>query len=116
MNKELASAQALIDTSTDFAAYRQAGFNILLGDKKLDKPPDFKPPLNMGPRRWLSYLSNVAKLSPIPKDLKFGDIPQGVRVLGGTYAIDDTAVTFSHNDPVPGAHADIDEVLAAVGA
>ena len=42
----------------------------------------------MGMGKWLSYLRNVASLSPVPKDMKFGEVPQGVRVLGGTYAVD----------------------------
>jgi len=70
----------------------------------------------MGPRKWWSYLANVGQLAPVPKDIKFGEVPQGVRVLGGTYAIDGDAVTFSHNDEVPGATPEIEEVLAAVGA
>ena len=66
--------------------------------------------------KWLSYLKNVASLSPIPKGMRLGEVPQGVRVLGGTYAIEDGAVRFSHNDVVPGATPEIDAVLKAVGA
>lgn len=113
---DLDGALALIDTSDDFAGYKAAGFNYLLGDKMLETPPDFKPPTDMGPRKWLSYMKNVVTLSPIPKDMKFGDTPQGVKVLGGTYAIDGDAVTFSHMDEVPGATPDIADVLKAVGA
>ena len=79
--------QALIDDSADFAGYKSVGFNVMLGDKKLETPPDFKPP-TMGLGKWASYMRNVASLSPIPKDMKFGEVPQGVRVLGGTYALD----------------------------
>ena len=63
-------------------------------------------------------MKNVGTLAPVPKDgsLKFGDVPPGVKVLGGTYAIDGDAVTFSHQDEVPGATPEIEEVLAAVGA
>ena len=42
--------------------------------------------------------------------------PPGVKVLGGTYAIDGPSVKFSHQDPVPGATPSIDAVLASVGA
>jgi hypothetical protein len=38
------------------------------------------------------------------------------QVLGGTYAIDGNAVTFSHMDEVPGATPEIEEVLASVDA
>ena len=70
------------------------GFNVMLGDKKLETPPDFKPP-TMGLGKWASYMRNVASLSPIPKDMKFGEVPQGVRVLGGTYALDGDEVPLS---------------------
>ena len=62
--------------------------------------------------------ANVGQLAPVPKDgsLKFGDVPQGVRVLGGTYSVDGDAVTFAHMDEVPGATPEIEEVLASVGA
>ena len=67
---------------------------MMIGDKKLETPPDFKPP-TMGMGKWLSYLRNVASLSPVPKDMKFGEVPQGVRVLGGTYAVDGDEVCLS---------------------
>lgn len=115
INPELKDAKALIDDSADFAGYRSAGFNLMIGDKKLETPPDFKPP-TMGMGKWLSYLRNVASLSPVPKDMKFGEVPQGVRVLGGTYAVDGDEVVFSHMDEVPGATPEIEAVLRSVGA
>lgn len=60
--------------------------------------------------------TQVGQLAPVPKDIKFGEVPAGVKVLGGTYAIDGDAVTFSHMDVVPGATPEIDDVLSAVGA
>mmetsp|Transcript_5833 Transcript_5833/g.13565 ORF Transcript_5833/g.13565 Transcript_5833/m.13565 type:complete len:88 (+) Transcript_5833:606-869(+) len=86
----------------------------MLGDKKLETPPDFKPP-TMGIGKWVKYMGNVASLSPIPKDMKFGEVPQGVRVLGGTYALDGDEVVFSHMDEVPGATPEIAAVLKTVG-
>lgn len=119
VNPELKDAAALIDDSPTFEGYKAAGFNYLMGDKGLDTPPDFKPPKRMGPRRWLTYLQNVMELSPVPKDksqLKLGEVPTGVKVLGGTYAIDGANVRFSHMDEVPGATPEIEDVLASVGA
>ena len=72
---------------------------MMIGDKKLETPPDFKPP-TMGMGKWLSYLRNVASLSPVPKDMKFGEVPQGVRVLGGTYAVDGDEVCLSLPRPL----------------
>jgi len=118
LNPELNGAPALIDDSEDFAAYRAAGFTNLLGDKQLDKPPDFKPPRTMSPGKWWSYLRNVAQLAPKPKggSFKLGEVPTGVRVLGGTYALNGGAIVFSHEDEVPGATPEIEAVLKAVGA
>ena len=117
---ELTGANALVDDSADFAGYKAAGFNLMLGEKALEKPPDFKPPKTMGPMRWLAYLKNVAALAPVTEEFKatakFGDVPPGVKVLGGTYAIDGDNVRFSHSDPVPGATPSIDAVLKSVGA
>ena len=96
--------------------YKSAGFNVMLGDKQLEKPPDFKPPKAMGMGKWMTYLKNVGSLSPVPKDMKFGEFPEGVKVLGGTYAIDGDEVLFAHKDEVPGATPNIEEVLAAAGA
>lgn len=116
LNPELAGAPALIDDTPTFEAYRTAGFNYLMGDKPLDGPPEMKAPKELSGGKWWSYLRNVGDLSPVPKDLKFGEFPTGVKVLGGTYAIDGNAVTFSHMDEVPGATPEIEEVLASVDA
>ncbi|EOD31452.1 hypothetical protein EMIHUDRAFT_231839 [Emiliania huxleyi CCMP1516] len=116
VNPELTGAKALIDDSPDFAGYRAAGFNLKLGEKQLEKPPDFKPPKAMGMGKWMTYLKNVGSLSPVPKGMKFGEFPEGVKVLGGTYAIDCDEVLFAHSDEVPGATPNIEEVLAAAGA
>jgi len=118
LNPELAGASALIDDSPTFEGYRAAGFNYLMGDKALETAPDFKPPKTMSMGKWFSYLKNVIALSPVPKGeaMKLGDVPPGVKVLGGTYAIDGDAVTFSHMDEVPGATPEIETVLKAVGA
>lgn len=118
LNPELSQAKALIDDSSDFAAYKAAGFNYLMGDKELAEVPNFKPPKSMGMGKWFTYLKNVISLSPVPKGstMKLGDVPEGVKVLGGTYAIDGDAVKFSHMDQVPGATPEIEEVLASVGA
>lgn len=118
LNPELSDAKALIDVSPTFEGYRSAGFNYLMGDKALEAPPDFKPPKSMGMGKWFTYLKNVISLSPVPKGeaMKLGDVPPGVKVLGGTYAIDGDAVTFAHMDEVPGATPDIEDVLKSLGA
>ena len=86
LNPELAGMAAAVDDTKTFEAYRAAGLGML-GDTKLETPPDFK----------------------------FGDVPEGVRVLGGTYVLDGDEVVFSHQDAVPGATPEISAVLAAAG-
>lgn len=120
---ELTDAKALIDDTPDFAGYKQAGFNLLMDNeylKSLESPPEFKPPKSMGPGRWFKYMQNVISLSPIPKNadggFKLGDVPDGVKVLGGTYALDGDSITFAHSDSVPGATPDIEKVLASVNS
>ena len=113
LNPEIDQTSALVDPSSDFAAYRAAGFTNLMGDTQLESAPDFKPPRDMSPGRWWSYLRNVMALSPKPE--KVGEFPQGVKVLGGTYVIDGDDVVFDHQDVVPGATPDISAVLAAAG-
>ena len=116
LNPELAGMAAAVDDTKTFEAYRAAGLGML-GDTKLETPPDFKPPTSMGPGKWFKYMANTVGLAPIPKDadFKFGDVPEGVRVLGGTYVLDGDEVVFSHQDAVPGATPEIGAVLAAAG-
>jgi len=88
-----------------------------MGDKALASAPAMEPPKRLTGGKWWSYLTNVKDLSPIPKaGLKLGQVPPGVKVLGGTYALDGEEVVFSHMDEVPGATPDIEAVLRAVGA
>ena len=68
----------LVDDYT-FTAYNAMGFGKIAenaelsikGTKNMKKP-------DLGLKKWMSYLKNVSKLAPIPKDLKFGQIPEGV--------------------------------------
>lgn len=114
LNQELGLATALVDDSEDFSAYKAAGFNYLMGDKNLEQPPAFKAPKQMGVRKWISYLRNVLDLAPKPAQGE--TFPNGVKVLGGTYAINGSDVEFSWMDVVPGATPEIEAVLKTVGA
>jgi len=113
---ELTGSIALVDSSDDFDVYKSAGFNQMLGDQKLEKMPDFKPPTNMGPGKWFTYLGKAVRLAPVRKDKTGEEAIKGVKVLGGTYAIDGSDVKFSHMDVVPGATPAVDDVLRSLGA
>jgi len=98
----------------DFTAYKEAGFtrfdeqpkDVVKG-VKLDAP-------NMpgGIKGWGKYIGNVMKLSPVPGDMKFGDIPEGVLRLGGTFVISGDEVVYQWSDRVPGDHPSVEKVSA----
>ena len=66
---------------------------------------------NLTFREFLKYFSAVGKVSPIPKDMKFGQIPEGVLRLGGTFVVNGEDIIYQWSDRVPGDHPDIQEVL-----
>lgn len=115
LNPEVQRDYALVDTSDSFDAYKAAGFINLLGEVQLTAPPAMKAPKSMSAGRWFKYLSNVMELAPMPDDgkLKFGEVPPGVKVLGGTYVIDGDDFLFVHEDQVPGATPPMSDILTA---
>lgn len=60
LNPELAGLPAAVDDTPEFKAYRAAGLG-LLGDVKLEEPPDFKPPRTMGPGSISRCGSNLGR-------------------------------------------------------
>mmetsp|Transcript_19647 Transcript_19647/g.41072 ORF Transcript_19647/g.41072 Transcript_19647/m.41072 type:complete len:90 (-) Transcript_19647:158-427(-) len=82
-------------------------------------PKDVKltPPKGVNP--W-KYLKNVMSLSPVDTStMKFGDIPEGVMRLGGTFvlskAVDGTIdEIYRWEDKVPGDHPEVEDVLKYV--
>lgn len=113
LNPKIPRDSIFVDDSSEFDAYTSKGFGKI-GDVT-PASADMKPPgFSMG--QWWSYISNVMSLSPVPKDLKFGDVPQGVLVLGGTFAIDGDDVVFAWSDSVPGAHPEVSDVVDAIVA
>mmetsp|Transcript_30522 Transcript_30522/g.66896 ORF Transcript_30522/g.66896 Transcript_30522/m.66896 type:complete len:87 (-) Transcript_30522:351-611(-) len=83
----------------------------MLGEKKLESPPKFKPPRSLSFQQWFQYFANVASLAPKPS--KPGEFPQGVKVLGGTYVLDGRTIVFAHEDEVPGATPEIAQIVNA---
>jgi len=92
-----------------FDAYKAAGLGKI-GDNQEDAKKgasQLKPPKV----DWWKYFKSVSKLSPIPKDLPFGQIPEGVTRLGATFVVDGGTVKYAWADRVPGDHPDVQEVL-----
>jgi len=103
--------QAFVDDYS-FDAYKAAGFGRFDQVDK-DAVKDVKmtaPELGFG--EWINYFTTVGKVSPIPKDMKFGDVPEGVLWTGGTFVVQGNEVLYQWTDTVPGNHPVIDDVVS----
>lgn len=101
----------LVDDMTNFAAYKAVGFKSFTEvDKETLKGVKMSAP-DLSFKQWLGYAGKVGKVSPIPKDMKFGEIPEGVLRLGGTFVVNGDDVVYQWSDRIPGDHPDIDEVV-----
>lgn len=109
-NEWMPRDQMLVD-DYNFDAYRAAGFGRFDQlDKESVKDVKMAAP-DLGWKAWFTYFSNVSKISPIPKDIRFGEIPEGVLWVGGTFVLDGNDVLYQWNDQVPGNHPNIKDVL-----
>lgn len=113
LNPFIPNDQIYVD-GYDFTAYENAIFGRF--DEQQDKNilKDFKmtaPDMPGGIGGWWKYIKNVGKLSPIPNDMKFGDIPEGVLRLGGTFVIKDDEVLYQWSDRLPGDHPIVKDVF-----
>lgn len=76
-----------------------------------------KAPSGINP---ISYAMNVIKLSPVDAgNIKFGEVPEGVMRLGGTFVLrrtgeDVVETLYRHEDQIPGDHPEIGEVLKSL--
>lgn len=116
LNPQVPRDKLFVDDSPTFDAYASAGFRNIGEDGSTSVADATKltaPKLTAG--AWWRYLTNVASLSPVPKDMGWGEIPEGVLRLGGTFVVDDDAVRFAHADKFPGDHPAIADVLRAAG-
>ena len=112
MNPFIPRDQIFVD-GYDFTAYEEVGFgNFVVGDT--DAVKDVKigvPDFGMG--TWWKYLTSMSKLSPIPPDgMKFGELPEGVLRLGGTFVVKNDDVVYQWNDRLPGDHPNTKDVIA----
>ena len=96
-----------------FDAYRSAGFGKFDEvDKESDAVKNFKmtsPDLKFG--EWMKYFGVVNKVSPIPKEMKFGQFPEGVLWTGGTFVVQGEEVVYQWTDTIPGNHPVIENVI-----
>jgi hypothetical protein len=96
------------DDLTNFSAYTAAGFGRFdKQDPDVAKQVKLTAPIGIN---WWSFATSVTKVSPIPKNLKFGEVPEGVLRLGGTFVIKGDTILYKWSDRLPGDHPDIQEV------
>lgn len=111
LNPKVPRDSAFVD-GYEFKAYEAAGFGKLTDPDAAEAAKDAKlvaPNLSMGD--WFKYTTNVMALSPVPKDMKFGEIPEGVLRLGGTFVVDGDKVVYQWSDKIPGDYPEVDDVL-----
>jgi hypothetical protein len=103
-----------VDSSSKFDAYDTAGFTKKFTDTSPEDAKAVKlspPKLNF--KQWITYITSVGQVSPIPKGQGFGGgVPEGVLRLGGTFVVKGDDIIYQWNDRLPGDHPDIDEVLS----
>jgi|NOAtaT_6_FD_contig_81_1461354_length_1088_multi_9_in_0_out_0_1 hypothetical protein len=101
-----------VDDYTEFSAYNALGFGRFdQTDKEVAKQVKLSSPSIGGLKAWWNYFANLNSLSPVPKGLQFGQIPEGVLRLGGTFVLSGDEVIYRWDDRLPGDHPDIKRVL-----
>lgn len=113
-NPKVPRESAFVD-GYDFDAYKTAGFGRFDEQDQDDAKAAMKnmkaPELEGGIKGWWNYLSSAGKVSPIPKYMKFGEVPEGVLRLGGTFVVKGDKILYRWSDRVPGDHPNIEEVI-----
>jgi len=112
VNSFIPREQAFVDDYS-FDAYKAAGFGRFdqVGKEDVKNIKMTAPELGFG--EWINYFTTVGKVSPIPKDMKFGEVPEGVLWTGGTFVIQGNEVLYQWTDTVPGNHPEIEDVVKA---
>jgi len=110
VNPGIPSDAMFVDDYT-FGAYKAVGFKSFTEmEADVVKGVTLSAP-NLSFRQWMGYFGNVVKVSPVPKGMKFGEIPEGTLRLGGTFVVKGDEVIYQWSDRLPGDHPDIQEVL-----
>jgi hypothetical protein len=111
-NPHVNREQALVDNYS-FGAYEAAGFGRF-DDQDKDVAKEAMKNMAAPQLGWKGawdYMTSVTKVSPVPDNLKFGEIPEGVLRLGGTFVVKGDAILYRWSDRLPGDHPDINNVL-----
>lgn len=110
VNSFIPKEQMFVDDYS-FDAYKAVGFSRFdQVDKEAAKNIKMTAP-DLGFGGWMDYFSTVGKVSPVPKDLKFGDFPEGVLWTGGTFVVQGNNVLYQWSDTVPGNHPVVEDIV-----
>jgi len=112
LNPYIPRSRAFVD-GYEFDAYKKVGFGRFDEvDKEVAKQVKLAAPdMPGGVGGWFKYMTNVGSISPIPPDMKFGEIPEGVLRLGGTFVVSGDDVVYQWSDRLPGDHPDTNAVV-----
>jgi hypothetical protein len=112
LNPYMERNKVFVDDYTEFSAYKALGFGRFdEAEKEVAKQVQLSAPSIGGFREWWNYFINFNALSPVPKGLKFGQIPEGVLRLGGTFVISGDEIIYRWDDRLPGDHPDVKQIL-----
>lgn len=96
----------------NFEVYNKMGFKSFTDqDADVLKGAKFAAP-KLSFQQWFNYALSLGKVSPIPKDIPFGKIPEGVLRLGGTFVVNGDDIVYQWSDKIPGDHPDVQEVVS----
>lgn len=110
-NPHIPRSSAFVDDYS-FDAYKAVGFGRFDEvDPEVAKSAKLTAPELGGFGDWWKYFSAVGNLSPVPKDMKFGEFPEGVLRTGGTFVVNGNDVIYQWTDEIPGNHPNVEEVV-----
>ena len=69
---------------------------------------------NLSLTQWKEYLNTVGTLAPYAKGDDWWRIPEGVKKLGGVFAIDNNNIVYGYEQGLPGDDPSPDEVVEAL--
>lgn len=104
---------ALVD-DYEFGAYASAGFGRF-DEQDPQVAKEATKAMTAPALGWKGawdYATTVLKVSPISDDLEFGQIPEGVLRLGGTFVVNGDEIVYRWSDRLPGDHPDIKKVIS----
>lgn len=113
VNPSISGPSFYVDDSSNYGAFKSMRFGSLDNTPPKEAVDAMRAP-DLGWDEWLTYLGNVAGLSPI----RAGEdgVPEGVKLLGGTIVLSGDRVVFASADRLPGDYPAPAAVLREIEA